>query len=296
MADRQTVTLEIDARAALGEGAIWHPLENVLYWVNIEGCTLFVFDPETKTNRSFALNSRVGTVVPVATGGVLVALQNGIHFLDTRTGRLQFIGNPLTDSNIRFNDGKCDPSGRFWVGSMHLRFNEGVASLYRMNTDQTVDKVLDGVTVSNGIAWTQDKKTMYYVDSHLRRIDAFDYNDEDGAISNRRVVVSIPEGGGSPDGITLDEAGNIWAALWGANAVACFDSRTGNLLQKFDIPAPHVSSVAFGGKELDTLYVTTARGELSAAQLNAFPLSGGLFSLKPGVKGLPASFYSGNIS
>ena len=288
--------LEIDARAQLGEGALWHPTENKLYWVNIEGRMLHIYNPVTKENQSLLVKERVGTVVPVESGGVLVALQNGIHFINTQTGALQFIANPLTGTNIRFNDGKCDPSGRFWVGSMHLQFTEGVASLYRMNRDKTVHKMLDGVTVSNGIAWTKDKKTMYYVDSYLRRIDAFDYDDADGAITNRRIVVTIPEGGGSPDGIALDEEGNIWAALWGANAVGRFDPRTGKLLQKIEVPAPNVSSCAFGGKNLDTLYITTARGELSKAQLEAYPLSGGLFSAKPGVKGMPAEFFRGRIN
>jgi sugar lactone lactonase YvrE len=289
-------TLEIDAKAQLGEGALWHPTENKLYWVNIEGRTLHIYDPVTKENQSFLVKERVGTVVPVKSGGALVALQNGIHFINTQTGRLRFIANPLTNNNIRYNDGKCDPSGRFWVGSMHLQFTEGVAALYRMDTDKTVHKMLDGVTVSNGIAWTKDKKTMYYVDSHLRRIDAFDYDDASGAIANRRTVVTIPMGGGSPDGIALDVEGKIWAALWGANAVGRFDPQTGELLQKIEVPAPNVSSCAFGGKDLDTLYITTARGELSEAQLAAYPLSGGLFSVNPGVKGVPARFFTGTIN
>ena len=288
--------LEIDARAQLGEGALWHPTENKLYWVNIEGRMLHIYNPVTKENQSLLVKERVGTVVPVESGGVLVALQNGIHFINTQTGALQFIANPLTGTNIRFNDRKCDPSGSFWVVSMHIKITGGVASLYRMNRDKTVHKMLDGVTVSNGIAWTKDKKTMYYVDSYLRRIDAFDYDDADGAITNRRIVVTIPEGGGSPDGIALDEEGNIWAALWGANAVGRFDPRTGKLLQKIEVPAPNVSSCAFGGKNLDTLYITTARGELSKAQLEAYPLSGGLFSAKPGVKGMPAEFFRGRIN
>lgn len=292
----EQVELEIDAKAQLGEGALWHPTENKLYWVNIEGKTFHIYDPLTKTNQSFFVNERIGTVVPVKSGGALVALQNGIHFIHTPNGNLQFIVNPLTNSSIRFNDGKCDPSGRFWVGSMHLQFTEGAGSLYRLDKDNSIHKMLDGVTVSNGIAWTKDKKTMYYVDSPLRRIDAFDYNDADGSISGRRTVVTIPEGGGAPDGITLDEEGNIWAALWGANAVGRFDPRTGNLLQKIEVPAPNVSSCAFGGKNLDTLYITSARGELSEEQLDAYPLSGGLFSIKPGVKGVPAEFFEDSFA
>lgn len=290
------VILEIDAKAQLGEGAIWHPTENKLYWVNIEGKAVHIFDPVTKDNKSFFVHERVGTVVPVKGGGVLVALQNGIHFLNTDTGALRFVANPLTDSQIRFNDGKCDPSGRFWVGSMHLQALEGVASLYRMDINKQVHRVVDGVTVSNGIAWTKDKKSMYYVDSPLRRIDAFDYQDADGSVSNRRTIVHIPEGSGSPDGITLDEEGKIWAALWGANAVGQFDPETGKVMQMIYVPAPNVSSCAFGGENLDTLFITTARGELTAEQLEAFPLSGGLFSVKPGVKGVPAEFFTGDVT
>lgn len=290
------VTLEIDARASLGEGALWHPAENKLYWVNIEGKTLHIYDPGNGENLSLPVKERIGTVVPVAGGGALVALQSGIYFINTKTGVLQFIANPLPhNGDIRFNDGKCDPSGRFWVGSMHLQFKEGVASLYRMNKDLSVTKVLDDVTISNGIAWTKDKQTMYYVDSHLRTIDAFDYSDADGNVRNRRTIVALPEGGGAPDGITLDANGNIWAAIWGANAVACFDAKTGDRLKTIEIPAPHVSSCAFGGENLDTLFITTARGELTAQQLAAFPLSGGVFSVKPGVQGVPAEFFTGRI-
>ncbi|MCO5241076.1 MAG: SMP-30/gluconolactonase/LRE family protein [Chitinophagaceae bacterium] len=292
----QKATLEIDAKAQLGEGALWHPAENKLYWVNIEGKTLHIYDPSTKTNLSFLVNERIGTVVPVKGGGALIALQNGIHFINTQNGTLQFIANPLTGRNIRFNDGKCDPSGRFWVGSMDIQFTTGAGSLYRMDKDQSIHTLLNEVTISNGIAWTKDKKTMYYVDSPLRRIDAFDYNDADGSITRRRTVVTLPEGEGSPDGITLDEEGHIWAALWGANAVGRFNPHTGQLLQKIEVPAPNVSSCAFGGKDLDTLYITTARGELSEEQLATYPLSGGLFSAKPGVKGVPAEFYAGTIT
>ncbi|MBW7892175.1 MAG: SMP-30/gluconolactonase/LRE family protein [Chitinophagaceae bacterium] len=290
------VILEIDAKAQLGEGALWHPIEKKLYWVNIEGRTVHIFDPVTKENKSFFVNERVGTVVPVKRGGALVALQNGIHFLNTETGALQFIANPITDSRIRFNDGKCDPSGRFWVGSMHLQALEGVASLYRMDIDKQVHRVVDGVTISNGIAWTKDRRTMYYVDSPLRRIDAFDYDDADGSVSNRRTIVHIPEGSGSPDGITLDEEGKIWAALWGANAVGRFDPETGEVMQMIHVPAPNVSSCAFGGENLDTLFITTARGELAEEQLEAYPLSGGLFSVKPGVRGIPAEFFTGEVA
>ncbi len=293
--DPLKVNLEIDAKAQLGEGALWHPTENKLYWVNIEGRTLHIYDPVTKEDRSIPVNERIGTVVPVQKGNALVALQNGIHYINTLTGKLHFISNPLSDSNIRFNDGKCDPSGRFWVGSMHLEFLTNASSLYQMDTHLNIRKVLDNVTVSNGIAWTQDRKTMYYVDTPLQRIDAFDYNDTEGTITNRKVAVLIPPEKGSPDGITLDADGNIWVALWGGNAVGQFDPKTGQQLKSIAIPAPNVSSCAFGGTDLKTLYITTARGELPESQLTNFPLSGGVFSVAPGVKGIPANLFKGGV-
>jgi sugar lactone lactonase YvrE len=288
--------LVLDAKTILGEGSIWHPGENKLYWIDIEGKSLHIYDPMIKEDKVFPLGSRVGTVVPVQNGGALVALQNGICKIDTKTGKLSLINNPLQDTvNIRFNDGKCDPSGRFWVGTMALNMKKGAAVLYRMDKDKTFHLVLDSVTISNGLVWTADKKTMYYNDTPTGTIQGFDYDDKTGEISNRRVVVRIPKGGGGPDGMTIDADGNLWVALWGAGMVGKFDPRTGELLQKVIVPAPNVSSCAFGGKDLKTLYITTARTGLNTDKLKEFPLSGGLFSAKPGVKGMPAEFYKGKL-
>ena len=288
--------LLLDAKAILGEGSIWHPKENKLYWIDIEGKSLHIYDPVTKQDKSFPVGARIGTVVPVEGGGALVALQNGIYEIDTNTGKLDFINNPLQDTvNIRFNDGKCDPSGRFWVGTMALNIKKNAAVLYRMDKDKTVHLILDSVTISNGLVWTADKKTMYYNDTPTGTIQGFDYNDKTGEISNRRVVVRIARGGGGPDGMTIDTDGNLWVALWGAGIVGKFNPRTGELLQKVIVPAPNVSSCAFGGKNLETLYITTARTGMNADKLKEFPLSGGLFSVKPGVKGVPAEFYKGKL-
>jgi len=287
--------LVLDAKAKLGEGSIWHPKENKLYWIDIEGKALHIYDPVTKENKTFDVGSRIGTVVPVEKGGALVALQNGIHFIDTKTGKLTFINNPLPDANIRFNDGKCDPSGRFWVGTMAMDSRRKGAVLYRMDKDKTIRTMLDSVTISNGIVWTADKKTMYYNDTPTGTVQGFDYNDRTGEITNRRVVIKIPRGGGSPDGMTIDADGNLWVALWGSGTVGKFDPKTGELLQKVIVPAQNVSSCAFGGKDLDILYITTARAWVNDAKLKEFPLSGGLFSVKPGVKGVAAKFYKGKL-
>ena len=238
--------LVLDAKTKLGEGSIWHPKENKLYWVDIEGKTLHIFDPVTNKDIHFNTGSRTSTVVPLAGGGALVAMQNGIHQIDVKTGNLKLIVNPIKDPNIRFNDGKCDAEGRFWVGTMELNFKQGAAVLYRMDKDQSVHLMLSNVTISNGIVWSADKKTMYYIDTPTGAVDAFDYDEKTGAIKNRRVVVKVPDGMGSPDGMTIDAKGNLWVALWGGHGVGCFDPNTGKLLKKINVPAPNTSSCAFG--------------------------------------------------
>jgi sugar lactone lactonase YvrE len=224
-------------------------------------------------------------------GGVLVALQNGIHQMDMNTGKLKPVVNPLPDSNMRFNDGKCDPSGRFWVGSMALDSRRKGAALYRLDSDKGIHQMLDSVTISNGIVWTADKKTMYYNDTPTMTVQAFDYDDKTGAISNRRIAIKIPRGMGAPDGMTIDSEDKLWIALWGGNAVGRFDPSTGALMQKINVPAPHVSSCAFGSEDLKTLYITTARAWVKPEKLIEFPLSGGLFAIRTEVNGVPASFF-----
>ena len=287
--------LVLDARATLGEGALWHPEEQVLYWVDIEGRKLHIFDPATGEDRELPVGDRIGTVVPVAGGGALVALQNGIHRIDTKTGKLTKLAAPIEEDDIRFNDGKCDPAGRFWVGTMALDTREGAAVLYRMDQDGSIHQVLDNLTISNGIVWTADKRTLYLTDTPTQQVYAFDYDDTTGSISNRRVAISIPESEGSPDGMTLDAEGKLWIALHGGGAVARWDPESGEMLQKITVPAPQTTSCAFGGKKLDTLYITTAREGLQEDQLQQYPGSGGIFSAKPDVRGVPADFYRGNV-
>lgn len=286
-------TVVLNAKATLGEGALWHPTEQVLYWVDIEGKALHIFDPETKEDTCFSVGERVGTVVPVAEGGALVALQNGIHHINTKTGELTFLINPIEATDIRFNDGKCDPDGRFWVGTMALDTRKGAAVLYRMDTDGSIRQVLQNLTISNGIIWSADNNIMYFVDTPTQRVKAYDYNHATGEIRDERTVVEIPKNDGSPDGMTLDAAGNLWIALHGGGVVVCYDPATGEALHKIKVPCPQTTSCAFGGKDLSTLYITTAREGLSGEQLADYPESGSIFAVKPGTKGVPANFYKG---
>ncbi|MBD1397547.1 SMP-30/gluconolactonase/LRE family protein [Pontibacter sp. JH31] len=289
-------SLVLDARATLGEGAIWHPVEELLYWVDIECKELHVFDPVTMQDEVWPVGARIGTVVPVVGGGALVALQNGIHRINTETGELRCITNPLQAKDIRFNDGKCDPAGRFWVGTMALDSREGAAVLYRMDRDGSIHQMLDKLSVSNGLVWTADKKTMYFIDTPTCKVQRFAYDNETGAISYQGDAIRIPESEGKPDGMTIDSAGNLWIALYGGGAVGCWNTETGALIQKITVPAPHTTSCAFGGEDLATLFITSARDGLDSEQLKKYPQSGGIFAVKPGVQGVPAELFRSEIA
>ena len=281
----------LPAQAALGEGALWNPKTQQLYWVDIEGRALHVFDPSTGNDRHYPTGKRIGTVVPMRSGNALVALQTGIHEIDLTTGQLTRRADPVTDENLRFNDGKCDPAGRFWVGTFDLMLRPHAGTLYRHDPDGSTHVMLRRITNSNGIAWSLDKTTMYYIDTPTLAVQAFDYDDATGAIANPRVVIRFADGAGWPDGMTLDAEGKLWVALWGGGAVHRYDPATGALLQVVLVPAPFTSSCAFGGTGLKTLFITTARGGLTPQQRHEFPLSGNVFALEPGVAGVPACFF-----
>jgi sugar lactone lactonase YvrE len=281
----------LHAQALLGEGAIWNPETEQLYWVDIEGKELHVFDPATGHDRCYPVGSCIGTVVPIHHGQAMVALQSGIHQIDLDTGQLTLLANPITDADQRFNDGKCDPAGRFWVGTLDLKQRARAATLYRLDPDGSTHVMLRHVTNSNGLAWAPDRRTMYYIDTATQIVQAFDYDDAKGRISNPRPVVQISKESGEPDGMTIDAEGKLWVALFGAGAVHRYDPETGALLQTIQVPAPHTSSCAFGGPELKTLFITTGRGGLTAEQQREFPLSGNVFAAEPGVAGVPAYFF-----
>ena len=280
-------TLLLDAQALLGEGAWWYTGTQQLFWVDIEGKKLHLFRPSDGSTRAVGVGERIGTVVLTDANRAIVALQTGIFELDLTNESLTLIANPLESMpDIRFNDGKCDPAGRLWVGSMHLSVKTGAGALYCLDTDGTVEQVRDNITISNGIVWSLDHKTMYYIDTPTYGVQAFDYDLSTGRISRPRTIISIPEEMGCPDGMTIDEEGMLWIAHWGGGSVVRWDPNTGKSLLKVEVPAPLVTSCAFGGDDLQTLYITTARTDLNEEQRATYPHSGGLFSIEPGVKGV----------
>ena len=287
--------LEYKIKARLGEGAFWNHKTQELYWVDIEDQVLHIYNPQTKKNRSLPTPSKIGTVVPKNTNETIVALQDGIYTMNLKSGDivlLSDIESGLTEN--RFNDGKCDPSGRLWVGSMALKMQSYRASLYMVDTTGNAQLKIDRVTISNGIVWSSDQKTMYYIDTPTGMIRAFDFDNEIGAISNERIAVKVPNSMGFPDGMAIDSEDMLWVGMWNGNAVIRCNPKTGKIISKIEVPAHNVTACAFGGKNLDTLYITTASIDMTKKEKAACPLAGSLFKADPGVKGVKSVFF-GNI-
>lgn len=285
-------TLDYESSALLGEGAFWNHQNNTLLWIDIEGKQLNIYNPITRENEFIEAPLRIGTVVPIDETNVLVALEDGVYKLDLSSKDFN-VFTDMTDvlSEARLNDGKCDPKGRFWVGSMHWKQLKNKAKLFMINHQGELKVKIDEVTISNGIVWTSDKRTMYYIDTPTSSIKAFDYDNETAAISNGRVVVKISNDLGYPDGMTIDDEGMLWVGMWNGNAVLRFNPKTGILIGKVEVPAHNVTSCAFGGVDLDTLYITTARVDMTDTELKKHPLSGSVFKVVPGVKGVKSYFF-----
>lgn len=288
------VRVMTDTRATLGEGAIWCGRDDALYWVDIINGVVHSLEHATGKTRLFAVDQFVGTVVPRQSGGLILALQHGVAAFDMKTGDVEFIRDRIHEASThRFNDGKCDPAGRLWVGTISMDDTAGTSALYRIDADHRVECMCTGVTNSNGIVWSLDQATMYYIDTPTRQVSAFDYDIVSGDIHNRRVAITVPEELGYPDGMTIDAQGNLWIALWGGGCVSRWDPNRGELLATIEVPTSHVTSCAFGGPELRELYITTARLGLDESALRKQPLAGGLFCVETHVTGVPAYEFAG---
>ncbi|AEI46226.1 SMP-30/gluconolactonase/LRE family protein [Paenibacillus mucilaginosus] len=284
-----------DIRAALGEGPVWDHRTGRLLWVDIEGRRVHYYDPsEAGDHRTIQLEQRVGAAVPRTAGGLVLAMQYGLYRLDLETEQLTKLGDPEEGiEGNRFNDGKCDEAGRFWAGTMNMKESEPTGSLYCLEADGSLRRALEGITTSNGLGWSPDNRTMYYIDTPTRRVDAFDYDGETGGISNRRTVISYEGEKGFPDGMTVDNEGMLWIAEWGGWQVSRWNPQTGERIGRIPVPAAQVTSCAFGGEDYSELYITTARSWIPDEQLAEQPQAGGLFRARPGVKGSAAGFYGG---
>ncbi len=280
-----------DVRATLGEGPIWVEREQALYWVDIPEKKLFRWS-EADGTQVIDPGLHVCSILPRARGGFIGAGYDGFLDIDFDQDRIGLIGNPEPELDTnRFNDGKVDREGRFWAGTMDRFEREDSGSLYRLDPDFDWTRVDSGYRVTNGPAFSLDGRTMYHTDSAIQRVYAFDLA-ADGTVSNRRTFLQFGEGDFYPDGMTVDSEDCLWIAFWGGWCVRRF-SPTGERLQEIAVPAQLVTSCAFGGPEVDRLFITTASRGLSPEELAGQPQAGGLFMTVPGVRGVPEPLFAG---
>ncbi|MFH1524230.1 MAG: SMP-30/gluconolactonase/LRE family protein [Chloroflexota bacterium] len=289
-----TPELVLNFRAALGEGPAWDPQTHNLYWVNIHAGHLHIFDPKDGSDHLIDIGEFLGCAAPRENGGVVLGLRSGFATLDLSTERLTRLVNPEPHSpEHRFNDGKCDPAGRFLAGTMNDTETKASGSLYSLAPDGTLRTLVTGVQISNGLTWSPDYRTFYYIDTPTRMVMAYDYDLATGEIANPRPIVTVPPEMGWPDGMTSDTEGMLWVAIWGGAKLTRWNPATGQLLEQIPFPALNVSSCCFGGPDLTDIYVTTARKGMDAKELSDYPLSGGLFQIKTNIQGMPTFSFSG---
>lgn len=290
---RDDVKCVIPGSDFLAEGPHWSANTGKLYWVDILAPAIIEGDPKTGERESFAMPELVGVTVPKKSGGFLAATETGIKAVEAQGTVISTLANPESDKpGNRFNDGKCDPKGRFWAGTLAINTSPSQGALWRYDSDGVVTKMDDGFTVSNGLGWSPEHRLFYFTDSGKRTIYVYDYDLESGDIENRRTFAEVPKENGSPDGLTVDSEGFIWSAHWDGWCVTRYDPG-GKVERVINLPIPRPTSCIFGGDDLSTLFVTTARIRLSAQQLKEAPLSGGIFAVDTGVKGLPEFIFAG---
>ncbi|BFZ16390.1 hypothetical protein BsWGS_19429 [Bradybaena similaris] len=288
---------------SIGEGPHWDVKSESLYFVDIVTGGIHRWDSKTGQESKINLDGTVGFVIPCERGGLVAGLGRTISHVDWDTANTTVLAEVEQGTKNRFNDGKCDASGRLWAGTMGFETTPGIVdsgqgSLYSFSADHKLTKHLGSIDISNGIDWTDDNSVMYYIDSVPRKVYAFDFNINEGTISNQRTVVEYEPGTestyGLPDGMCIDNEGKIWVACFSASRVYRFDPETGKTLQSLELPATNITSVCFGGKNLDELYVTSSSWKLPEGSKDKQPLAGSIFRVTGlGVKGRAPNNFSG---
>jgi L-arabinonolactonase len=276
------------ANSILGEGGVWRHDEAVLYWVDIKRPAVFRFDPTHGQTGHWPMPTPVGCVAPTRSGTqLLFADADGFGFLDLTTGQIQHIADPEGElPHNRFNDGKVDRAGRFWAGTLDDRCAEPTGSLYRLDAQGTVHRMAKGFLCANGIGWSPDNRTMYFTDSMLRTIWAYEFDFATGELGARRDFATLPDHDGLPDGLTVDSQGFVWSAIWDGWRLVRY-APDGTIDREVRMPVQRPTSCAFGGPSLKTLYVTSACDDLDSKALKRGPLAGSLFAVACDVPGLP---------
>lgn len=270
-----------DVKATLGEGPAWDEKTQTLYWVDILGKRIYAGGEVLAE-----LDDYIGCLAPTKNGHLIVGKRASFVDFDPATSQQTVLVTLPESATNRMNDGKCDPAGRLIAGTMDMNETDPTGSVY--SYDGKSNRVLfRDVTISNGMAWSADHKTFYYIDTPTCEVRAYDYDVKTGEIANRRKAFDVPKSLGWADGMTSDTEGNLWIAMWGGAQVTRWNPNTGQLLEQIPIPALQSSCPVFGGKNRNELYVTSARKGMSESDLNKYPLSGGLFKVETKYEGMP---------
>lgn len=283
----------LDIRASLGECPVWSADEHALYWIDINAPALNRFDPASGKNTAWPMPESIGSFALRERGGFVVALRGGVWFAD-RSGKLErkIADAPYDVAHYRFNDGRADPGGRFWVGSMNEKRDANTAALYRLDRSGTLVEVVAHIMISNGLAFSPDARTLYHADTPSRAIDAYDYDRASGTIANRRPFARFSGETDRPDGAAVDSDGFYWIAFYRGGKIVRLSSK-GERVAEFRVPAMCPTMCAFGGADLKTLYVTTARQQREADELARLPMSGGIFAMRVDTPGMPEPRFAG---
>jgi sugar lactone lactonase YvrE len=285
--------LVLDARSELGEGPCWDPIHDRLIWVDITRALVHFYEPSSGRDTALDVGQPVGCAARRASGGLILGLRDGFALLDSPASKVELVASVEHANDLnRMNDGKCDPQGRFWAGTMAFDSTSGAGALYRFDLEHGAVPIVTSTTVSNGIDWSPDERTMYYVDSGAHSVDAFDWDGEHGTIGNRRPLIEIQESEGVPDGMTVDADGYLWVAIWDGWAVRRY-APDGTLDRVVEIPVARVTSCVFGGPDLSDLYVTSASIGLDERDIKRQPHAGGLFRVRTGIRGRHGNVFAG---
>ena len=271
-----------------GEGVFWDEAAGRLLLVDMLAGAIVEVAADGTTRRH-ELGGVAAAIRARSVGGYVLAVERGFQLLDADLTPTGDVVAAFSDPAIRMNDGGCDPQGRFYCGTMAYDVTPGAGTLYRLDADRSVHPVLTGVTISNGLQWHADGRSVYYNDTPTGRVDRYPFDPETGTFGERSTVAVVAEGEGQPDGMTIDEEGGIWVALWGGGAVRRYD-RDGRLTEVVELPVSQVTCCTFGGEGRRTLYISTSREGLPA---DAQPAAGAVFAFDAGVAGAPQYAYAG---
>jgi sugar lactone lactonase YvrE len=277
----------------LGEGPVWDHRRQRFYWVDITSGHLHWLDHHSTQRETISLGQPIGFAALTDDPDVLaVGRSADVAWLNVASGKTTpFLSLEAANTSLRCNDGKCDPGGRLWVGTMPMSDSAPKGSLYSLVGDGSVQRTLTDLGCSNGLAWDTKNQVFYFIDSSTRRIDQYQWNPKTGAITDGKPLVAFDDPKAMPDGMCIDAEGHLWVGFWDGGCLRRIDGQTGAILQQIDLPVARVTSCTFGGEDCSTLFITTAAEGLSPQERAEQPLAGSIFTLRPGPRGQPAHLF-----